>query len=50
MVINNKLYKHYPKIRDKDINTDTSNKFVDTMNMCNCYLKAIGGDYEPSLL
>lgn len=50
MVINNTLYKHYPKIRDKDINTDTSNKFVDTMNMCNCFLKAIGGDYESSLL
>lgn len=46
MVINNKLYKHYPKLREGDINTDTSNKFVDTMNISNNYLRAIGGDYD----
>ena len=46
MVINNKLYKNYPKIREQDINTDTSNKFVDTMNIHNSYLKGIGGDYD----
>lgn len=50
MVINSTLYTHYPKIREKDINTDTSNKFIDTMNIANAYLKAIGGDYELSLL
>lgn len=47
MIINNTVYKHYPKIREKDIGTDTSNKFIDTMNMCNVFLGAIGGDYEP---
>lgn len=46
IVINNTLYKNYPKIREKDINTNTSNKFVDTMNIHNSYLKGIGGDYD----
>lgn len=46
MVINNKLYRHYPKIRQEDIGTNTANLFVETMNICNCYLGAIGGDYD----
>lgn len=46
MVINGKLYRHYPKLREEDIGTDTSNKFVDTMNIANLYLGAIGGDYD----
>lgn len=50
MVINNTVYKHYPKIRQSDLNTDTSNKFVDTMNIHNAYLKAMGGDYGLSQL
>lgn len=50
MVINNKLYRHYPKIRQEDIGTNTANLFVETMNICNCYLGAIGGDYKLSLL
>lgn len=49
MIVNNTVYKHYPKIRNKDINTDTSNKFVDTMNIANPYLGAIGGDYDGEL-
>jgi hypothetical protein len=44
--VNNTLYKHYPKIREEDIGTNTSNKFIDTLNMCNLYLGAIGGDYR----
>jgi hypothetical protein len=43
---NNTLYKHYPKIRERDIGSNTSNKFIDTLMMCNLYLKAIGGDYD----
>lgn len=39
-------YKYYPKIREEDIGTDTSNKFVDTLNMSNLYLDGIGGDYD----
>lgn len=50
MVINNKLYNHYPKIRQEDISKDTSNLFVDTMNIANEYLPSIGGDYKQSLL
>ena len=46
MIINNKVYRHYPKIREEDIGKDTSNLFVDTMNFANNYLKAIGGDYD----
>jgi hypothetical protein len=40
------LYKWYPKIRDEDIGTDTSDKFIDTLNICNLFLKIIIGDYD----
>ena len=40
------FYPYYPKIREEDIGSDTSNKFIDTMRMSNLYLKAIGGDYD----
>lgn len=39
-------YKYYPKITEEDIETDTSNKFIDTFNMSNLYLEGIGGDYD----
>lgn len=41
-----KYYKYYPKIREEDIGSDTSNKFVNTFNMSNLYLEGIGGDYD----
>lgn len=44
--IDNTLYERYPKIREEYIGMDTSSVFKDTLNICNCYLKAIGGDYE----
>lgn len=44
MIINNIYYEYYPKIRKEDIGTDTSNKFIDTMNFSNTYLKGMGGD------
>lgn len=44
--IDGKFYKFYPKIREKDIGTNTSNKFVDTLSMSNIYLGSIGGDYD----
>ena len=31
-------------IREKDIGTDTSNVFVDTLRFSNLYLNSIGGD------
>ena len=43
MHFNGKFVAHYPKIRDKDIGTNTSNKFIDTMQICNAYLGSIGG-------
>ena len=46
MYIDNRFYKHYPKIREEDIGSNTSNKFVDTINICNMYLGLIGGDYD----
>lgn len=46
MIINNTHYKYYPKIREEDINSDTSNIFVDTLSMSNLHLKSIGGDYD----
>lgn len=46
MIVNGELYKNYPKIRREDIGIDTSNKFIDTMNLSNLYLKGMGGDYD----
>lgn len=46
MVVYGKVYKKYPKIREEDIGKDTSNKFVDSLNMCNGYLNSISGDYD----
>lgn len=46
VVLDGVIYKHYPKIRKEYIGIDTSNMFVDTMNMSNLYLKSIGGDYD----
>jgi uncharacterized protein (DUF1015 family) len=46
MIINERFYKFYPKIRQSDILTNTSNRFVDTLNISNVYLPSIGGDYD----
>lgn len=51
MIVNtfhDKFYKAYPKITQKDIleKADTSNRFKDTLNLCNAYLNSIGGDYD----
>lgn len=43
---NNELYKWYPKIREEDIGTDTSNRFIDTLRFSNLYLASIGGDFD----
>ena len=42
----NIFYPYYPKIREEDIGSDTSNRFVDTMRMSNLYLSGMGGDYD----
>lgn len=46
MIIGNHFYKNYPKIRQKDIGANTSNMFIDTLNLTNLYLDGIGGDYK----
>lgn len=46
MVIGNTFYKNYPYIRQEDIGTNTSNIFVDSLNISNLYLDGIGGDYD----
>ena len=46
MVINGKLYKWYPKIRQEDIGKDTSNKFIDTCSIANPYCILMGADYD----
>lgn len=44
--VNGEFYKWYPKIREKDISSNTSNRFIDTLNICNLLLKGITGDYK----
>lgn len=43
---NGKFYKYYPIIREEDIGSNTSNRFIDTLWLSNLMLKAIGGDYD----
>ena len=49
MVINGKLYKWYPRIRQEDIGSNTSNKFVDTCNIANPYCGLMNADFDKSL-
>jgi len=44
--VNNTLYRHYPKIRQEDVGRNTSQDFIDTLNICNLLLNGIGGDYD----
>ena len=46
MIINGKFYKWYPKIRQEDIGSDTSSKFIDTCNIANSYCGLIGADFD----
>lgn len=46
MVVGTEFYPFYPLIRPEDLNTDTTNKFTDTLKICNLYLASIGGDYD----
>jgi hypothetical protein len=50
MVVNNTFYKFYPKIRQNMIGTNTSNLFIDTLNISNLYLGSIGGDYKLTIV
>lgn len=46
MVVRNRFYKNYPYITQADIGSNTSNSFIDTLNISNLYLDGIGGDYD----
>lgn len=46
MIVNGVYYKEYPKIRQEDINKNSSNKFVDVALPNNVRLGSIGGDYD----
>lgn len=46
LIVDGKFYKWYPRIRQEDIGSHTSNKFIDTLSISNIFLAAIGGDYD----
>lgn len=46
MFIDGKFYDEYPKIRQEDIGKNTSNKFQDTLQLCNLFLAGLEGDYK----
>jgi hypothetical protein len=46
MYVENEFYKYYPKIRESDIGKDTSNSFVDTLQLSNLYLDGMGADFD----
>jgi len=46
LYLNGEYHRFYPKIRDNEIGKGTGEKFVDTMQICNLYLKGMGADYD----
>ena len=44
MIVENQFYEYYPYFEDKDIGTDTSNMFIDTLVLSNLYLGGMGAD------
>ena len=46
MILENTTYKFYPYIREEMIEGNTSNMFVDTLQLSNLYLKGLCGDYD----
>ena len=46
MVVDGNFYSNYPYIRQADIGTNTSNKFVDSARICNLFLDGLNGDYD----
>jgi len=46
MMIGERSYPNYPKIRENMIGKNTSNMFVDTLNISNLYLAGLAGDYD----
>lgn len=46
MMVDTTFYSNYPKIREEDIGKNTSDLFIDTLNISNLHLDSIGGDYD----
>jgi hypothetical protein len=46
MVINGVFYQWFTKIRQNDIGSNTANKFIDTLQLCNPYCILMGADYD----
>lgn len=46
MIVHDTFYKFYPDIKESDIGINTTNKFIDTLNISNAYLGPIDGDYD----
>ena len=46
MYVENDFYPYYPKFKDSDIGKDTSNMFIDTLNISNLYTGGLGADFD----
>ena len=46
MIVNGKLYEHYPVIDPRTKKSDMDAEFRDTINPAACYLSAIEGDFD----
>lgn len=44
--VGNTYYRWYPKLRNEDVGSNTSNKFIDTLNICNLMIGGMGADYD----
>ena len=44
--MNGTFYRWYPKIREDDVGSNTSNRFIDTLNISNLVLGGMGADYD----
>ena len=46
MYVGDRFYKYYPKIDASQLGMDTSNMFIDTLNLSNLYCLGMGADYD----
>ncbi len=46
VLLSGKFYRWYPKIKASDISTNTSNKFIDTLNISNLLIEGMMADYD----
>lgn len=46
VLLNGEFYRWYPKLSESDIGGNTSNKFIDTLNISNLLIGGMGADYD----